>query len=126
MKTTIRKVLDIVRETKDAQDFSASVLVHYIAEAEAEIVDKIISRYVGYKEEDYDISYDENTPTDTELIAPLPYSRIYEFYLKAQIDYARDELELYHNDLAQYEAAMSDFRKHYNRTHEHKSCYIKV
>lgn len=126
MKVTIRKVLDVVSETKDVQDFSAAVLVGFIAEAEAEIVDKIISRYEGFREEDYPINYDENTPTDTELIAPVPYSRIYEYYLKAQIDYARDELELYHNDLAQFEAALSDFRKHYNRTHEHKSCYIKV
>ena len=126
MKVTIRNVLDIVRVTKDAQEFSADVLVHFIAEAEAQIVDKIISRFVDYKEEDYSIDYDENTPTDTELIAHTPYSRIYEYYLKAQIDYARDELELYHNDLAQYSAAMSDFRKYYLRTHEHKSSYIRV
>ncbi len=126
MQTTIEKVLQIVDETKDAQDFSQATKIHWLREAEAEVINRIISRYEGYDEKAYDVNYDENTPTDTELIAPVPYARLYEYYIKAQIDYARDELELYHNDLAQYENAMSEFWKHYNRTHRHKNVQIRV
>lgn len=126
MKTTIADVIRNVNETKDATDFSDAIKVRWIAEAEQMIIDKIISRYEFYKEEDFSANYDENTETDTELIAPLPYSRIYEFYLKAQIDYARDELELYHNDLAQYEDAMREFWKHINRNHRHKNLQMRV
>ncbi len=126
MKTTIKEIISLVNETKSATDFSEAVKIHWLREAEAAIIDQIISGYVDYKPEDYNINYDANTPTDTELIAPVPYSRIYEYYLKAQIDYARDELELYHNDLAQYENAMSEFWKHYNRTHEHKNIQMRV
>lgn len=118
MRVTIQDILNVVNETMDAQDFSDGVKVLWIAEAEAAIIDEIISRYVGFKPEDYNIDYNENTERGTELLAPVPYSRIYEYYVKAQIDYSRHELELFQNDLTQYKGAMNDFWCHYNRTHK--------
>lgn len=126
LKVTIEKVLQIVDETKDAADFSKSVKVYWLSEAEALVIDRVISKYEGYDEKDYNCAYDENTPTDTELVAPMPYARLYEYYLKAQIDYARDEIELYHNDLAQFESALSEFWRYYNRTHRRKNVKIRV
>lgn len=126
MKTTIQDILKIVNETMDAEDFSDGVKVRWIAEAEAAIVDEILAGHEGFKPEDCDINYDENTDRGTELLAPIPYARIYEFYLKAQIDYARHELELFQNDLAQYKGAMKDYWCHYNRNHKPISVRVEV
>lgn len=123
MNITVINVIETVKETKDAQDFSEEILIGWLQEAEATVIDRVLSRYVGFNAADYDISA---MGTDTKLIVPKPYSRLYEYYLKAQIDYARDELQLYHNDLAQYEAELGDFWKFYNRTHERITSKIRV
>lgn len=123
MNVTAISVIETVRETKDAQDITEATLIGWLQEAEASVIDNILSRYMNFKAEEHDIS---KMSTDTELLAPKPYSRLYEYYLKAQIDYMRDEINLYHNDLAQYEGAMSDYWKFYNRTHERVSSKIRV
>ncbi len=126
MKVTIQKIIDTVRETMSATDFSAHQLIKWIAEAEAAVVDNILSRYEDFDEKGININYDENTDSATELLAPVPYSRIYEFYVKANINYARDELERYQNDLAQYKGAMDDFWIYYNQRHKPQSVRFEV
>lgn len=123
MNVTVISVIETVRETKDAQDITEATLIGWLQEAEASVIDNILSRYKGFKAEEHDV---RKMSTDTELLAPKPYSRLYEYYLKAQIDYMRDEISLYHNDLTQYEGAMSDYWKFYNRTHERISSKIRV
>lgn len=126
MKATIQSVIDTVRNTMSAGDFDGVQIIKWIAEAEAKIVDEIISRYEDFREEDININYTANTDRGTELLAPVPYSRIYEYYVKAQINYARDELERYQNDLAQYMGAMEDFWIYYNQRHKPKSVRFEV
>ena len=123
MNVTVISVIETVRETKDAQDITEATLIGWLQEAEASVIDNILSRYKGLKAEEHDV---RKMSTDTELLAPKPYSRLYEYYLKAQIDYMRDETSLYHNDLSQYEGAMSDYWRFYNRTHERISSKIRV
>lgn len=126
MKVTIQSIIDTVRETMSATDFSTHQLIRWIAEAEAAVVDNVLSRYEDFDEKKINISYDENTDTVTELLAPQPYSRIYEFYVKANINYSRDELERYQNDLAQYKGAMDDFWVFYNQRHKPQSVRFEV
>lgn len=118
MKITIQTILDTVMDSMGATDITASQIIRWIAEAEAAVVNDVISHYEEYREEDYPINYDGNTDRATELIAPLPYSRLYEYYVKAQINYQRDELERYQNDLVQYKGAMDDFWCYYNERHK--------
>lgn len=126
MKVTIQTIIDTVRNTMSATDFSETQLVRWIAEAEAAVVNEIISRYEDFREENININYDEHTDRATELLAPLPYSRIYEYYVKAQINYTRDELERYINDLEQYRGAMEDFWIYYNQRHKPQSVRFEV
>ncbi len=125
MKVTIQKIIDTVRTAMDATDFTEAQIVGWIAEAEAAVVDEIISRYEDFNE-NINTDYDENTDRGTLLLAPKPYSRIYEYYVKAQINYARDELERYQNDLAQYKGAMDDFWVYYNQRHKPQSVRFEV
>lgn len=118
MKITIQAILDIVMDAMGMADVTAAQIIRWIAEAEAAVVNDIISHYEGYSEKNYSINYDANTDRTTKLLAPFPYSRIYEYYVKAQINYQRDELERYQNDLAQYKGAMDDFWCYYNERHK--------
>lgn len=50
----------------------------------------------------------ERWPADYELLMPAPHDRIYVLYLVAQIDYYNQETALYANDMAIYNAAVSE------------------
>jgi hypothetical protein len=55
------------------------------------------------------------TDTEQELIAPVPYSRIYEWYLFAMIKYFDDDIEGYNNDMQQFNAAWDEYAKYIQR-----------
>lgn len=57
-------------------------------------------------------------PEDGELLMPVPYDNIYEFYLCAMIDFYNQEGALYQNDMAMFDAAYSEALAWYRRTHE--------
>ena len=61
--------------------------------------------------------FNEETPTNTELIAPAPYDELYIRFLEAQIDYSNGEIGKYNNSMAMYNEAMQSFRNYYNRLH---------
>lgn len=69
--------------------------------------------------------YDENTPLDTILLVPAPYTDIYARWLEAQIDYTNGETEKYTNSMIMYNTAYSAFERYYNRTHMPKSKSMK-
>lgn len=69
--------------------------------------------------------YDENTPLDTVLLVPAPYTDIYARWLEAQIDYTNGETEKYTNSMIMYNTAYSAFERYYNRTHMPKSKSMK-
>ena len=45
------------------------------------------------------------------LTVPVPYDRLYVWYLCAMIDIAQGDMALYENDLAVYNAAFHDYAK---------------
>ncbi|MBO7318488.1 MAG: hypothetical protein J6V06_00525 [Clostridia bacterium] len=65
--------------------------------------------------------YNDKTPTDTQLIAPAPYDKVYVQWLQSQIDYANEETAKYNNSSAAYNHSYSEFQDYYNRTHMPKS-----
>lgn len=51
------------------------------------------------------------------LMMPAPYEEIYQLYLICKIDYYNQEMELYTNDMAMYEAALAEAQAWYRRNH---------
>lgn len=62
--------------------------------------------------------YNEDTPTDTEMLVPAPYDTIYIYWLQSQIYYWNQELGKYNNSITMYNTTYSEYEKYYNRTHE--------
>ena len=54
---------------------------------------------------------------DAALLMPAPHEEVYQLYLICKIDYYNQEMELYANDRAVYEAAMQEAQAWYRRTH---------
>lgn len=55
-------------------------------------------------------SGEEEQGLDGNLLIQEPYSTAYESYLRARLDYANEEFELYANDGAQFEEDFSSYR----------------
>ena len=67
------------------------------------------------------MSVDSSADNDTELLIPEPYSYdVYINYLASRIDFWNNEIARYNNSNALYNAAMSTYINHYNRTNIHK------
>lgn len=59
--------------------------------------------------------YDENTPLDTDLLAPAPYDEMYLHWLEAKIDYSNGEYSKYNNSVITYNTDYEAFVNYYNR-----------
>ena len=62
-----------------------------------------------------------NWPDDRELLMPSPHEEIYQLYLICKIDYYNQEMNLYANDLAVYNAALAEAQAWYRRKHRPRS-----
>ena len=58
-----------------------------------------------------------NWPEDRVLLMPAPHEEIYQLYLICKIDYYNQEMKLYANDMATYNAALAEAQAWYRRTH---------
>lgn len=63
--------------------------------------------YVSQKGNNYDAT--KIYYTDASLLAPAPYDQLYVSYVKAQIDYANEEMPNYQNNVAQHTQDFKDF-----------------
>jgi len=54
---------------------------------------------------------------DRVLLMPPPHEEIYQLYLICKIDYYNQEMKLYANDLAIYNAALAEAQAWYRRHH---------
>lgn len=57
---------------------------------------------------------------DAVLLMPDPHGEIYQLYLICKIDYYNQEMSLYANDLAVYDAALKEAQAWYRRGHRPK------
>lgn len=60
-------------------------------------------------------TYDKET--ETFMLVPPPYDRLYQFYLEMKIDYYNLEIDKYNNSAMLYNEARNDYAKYFNRTH---------
>lgn len=61
--------------------------------------------------------YTDDTPPETELLAPAPYDDLYIKWLEAQIDYANAEYGKYNNSKLAFNTAYTAYESWYNRQH---------
>ena len=73
----------------------------------------------GQLAEMFGVSVPENEwpEKDAVLLMPAPHEEIYQLYLICKIDYYNQEMDLYANDLAFYQSALSEAKAWYRRHH---------
>lgn len=96
---TIRTLILKVQEEKP-NSFSNEKLLDFINEIEERVSEEL---------RETDEFYPYASVSDAVLKAPAPYDRLYVSYLKAQIDYANEEIESYANNQAQHELDFDNF-----------------
>ena len=98
---TVSQLITKIREEKP-NSFTDSKLYGFINEIEAEVAEQL-----GEEPERYSYTSASVNDGDEELMAPSPYDRLYESWMKAKIDYANEEYDSYSNNQAQH---IQDFR----------------
>ena len=67
------------------------------------------------------VGYTEETPPDTQLLIPEPFTDVYQRWLEAQIDLANGEYDKYNAVIKLFNAEYQAFAADYNRNHKPKS-----
>ncbi len=65
--------------------------------------------------------YTEETPMDTELLIPEPYTGVYQRWLEAQIDLANGEYDKYNAAITLFNTDFQAFSNDYHRNHMPKA-----
>lgn len=113
---TIKDCIDIVDKQKPNQ-YTIKEKVMWLS-----FIDEIIINEVLKTHEGYDGRYDafEGYTEDklsVSLIVPSPYDRLYTAFLKMKIDGENGEAARYNSSSALYNTYMTEYRKHYHKTH---------
>ena len=113
---TIKDCIDIVDNLKPNQ-YTIKDKVMWLSFIEAIIINEVLKTHEGYDGR-YDLfeGYSEDKLSVT-LIVPSPYDRLYTAYLKMKIDEENGETARYNNSMVMFNTYMTEFRKHYNKTH---------
>lgn len=96
---TINKLLAKIRDEKP-NSFGDERLIAFINEIEVEVAEQL-------KIEPAPVYTTEST--ETALIAPAPYDKLYVSYVKAMIDFANEEYASYENNQLQHSQDFRDF-----------------
>ena len=113
---TIKECIDIVDNIKPNQ-YTIKDKVMWLSFIEEIIINEVLKTHEGYDGR-YDMfeGYSEDKISVT-LIVPSPYDRLYTEYLKMMIDKENGEITKYNNSAASYNTYMTEYKKHYNKTH---------
>lgn len=90
--------------------------VAWLAELDGMVIRELEQTHEGGESVIY-TGYNEQTPPDTVLRVPEPYSSVYVWYLIANMDLMTGELDKYSNDHALYNNAYMTYSDYYTRTH---------
>lgn len=96
--------------------YTQSEKVNWLSVIDGIIKREVIDTHEGGEDIVFE-GYNENTPTDTELLAPAPYDDLYIKWLESQIDYTNGEYGKYNNSKLAYNTAYTAFESWYNRQH---------
>lgn len=113
---TIKECIDIVDNLKPNQ-YTIKDKVMWLSFIEEIIINEVLKTHEGYDgRHDLFEGYSEDN-LSVALIVPSPYDRLYTAYLKMKIDEENGETARYNNSMVMYNTYMSEYRKHYNKTH---------
>ena len=117
MRITIREAIERADELKP-NTFDNAQKKHWLSEVEMLIKHEIYDTHRHTKNEfDEFEGFDENTGTDTELFAPVPYDSLYIYYLHMQIDRLNHDSNSYQTSASAFSAAYQSYAAWYNRTY---------
>ena len=113
---TIKECIDIVDNLKPNQ-YTVKDKVMWLSFIEEIIINEVLKTHEGYDGR-YDLfeGYSEDK-LSVALIVPSPYDRLYTAYLKMKIDEENGETARYNNSMVMFNTYMTEYRKHYNKTH---------
>ena len=113
---TIKDCIDIVDNNKP-NTYTIKEKVMWLSFIEGIIIDEVLKTHEGYdgRYDDFE-GYSEEKLSVT-LIVPSPYDRLYTQYLKMKIDEENGETARYNNSAALYNSYITEYKKHYNKTH---------
>ena len=113
---TIKECIDIVDNLKPNQ-YTIKDKVSWLTFIEEIIINDVLKTHEGYDGRYDDFSGYSEEKLSVPLIVPSPYDRLYTEYLKMMIDKENGETTRYNNSAASFNTYMSEYRKHYNKTH---------
>lgn len=122
---TIKDCIDIVDNSKPNQ-YTIKEKVMWLSFIEEIIINDVLKTHEGYDGR-YDLfeGYSEDK-LSVALIVQSPYDRLYTAYLKMKIDEENGEVNRYNNSMVMFNSYMSEYRKHYNKTHVPLSVYDRA
>ena len=118
MAKTINEVLSYIDSVKPNR-FSKEQKIAWLSTLDHDIKRKIIDTHEGGESVTFN-GYGDETPANTELLMPEPYSEAYAHWLSAQMDLYSGELTRYNNSIGLFNTVYSEFENEYIRTHKPK------
>ena len=110
---TLLELLNKVN-TEKPNSFSNEYLMNLVNEVEAQVYDYLETpdsmRIYHVRSEIETVEEPEEPGLDGELLMPDPYSTAYESYIRARLDYANEEFDLYANDTEQFNSDMDSWK----------------
>ena len=98
--------------------------VAWLSELDLTVKREISDTHEGGESIDF-TGYDDTTDTDTELLVPEPYDKVYLLWLEAMIDYYNGEYDKYNNASDSFNTAYNRYKNYYNRTYMPKGKEFK-
>lgn len=103
-------------DTLKFNTYTQSEKVAWLSTIDGTIKREVIDTHEGGEDIVFE-GYTDDTPIETELLAPAPYDDLYIKWLEAQIDYANAEYGKYNNSKLAFNTAYTAYESWYNRQH---------
>ena len=113
---TIQAAIDNIDEKK-ANMFTQEQKIQWLSEVDMYVWRELIKTHEGMPVGIDFVGYDQDTPMDTHLLVPEPYTNVYENWLAAQMDLKNQESGKYTQSMVQFNNAYQTYADYYNRHH---------
>lgn len=117
MKITINQAIAKADSLKNDNRYDTEIKIQWLNNLDMMIADEIIRKHEDGKDFVFK-GYDANTPGDTELLVPEPYTDIYVHWLHSKMDLFNQDYERYNSSAAAFYSEYQNYAAHYNREHE--------
>lgn len=104
-------------DTQCPNQFSPEDKIKWLSECDENIYQNIISVREGAEDVKFE-GYNEETPLNTKLLVPTPYTEIYRYFLEKSVNYANREMGAFNNAVMMYQTYYDNYFAFYNREHK--------